>query len=232
MKIKAIIFGATGMIGQGVLLECLEDPRVESVLAIGRKSTGKSHPKLKEVLHQDFEDYSAIEDQLQGYNACFYCLGVSAAGMSEEQYHRITYDFSVKAAAVLSRLNPDMTFSFISGAGTDATEKGSTMWARVKGKAENAVQKFPFKATYMFRPGYIQPMKGVTSATRSYRIMYAIFKPFYFLLKGIPKYVTSSVKLGQAMINAADFGYEKTVLESTDINLLAERSPQNTATHA
>lgn len=215
---KAILYGATGMIGKGVLLEALEDPRIETVLAIGRKSVGIDHPKLQELFLQDFTDYHAVEDQLKGYDLCFYCLGISSAGMSEEKYSRITYDFTVAACEVLSRLNPGMTFNFISGAGTDATEKGRSMWARVKGKAENAVASHPFKASYLFRPGGIQPLKGIQSATRMYRIMYMLFSPLTPLLLRMPKIFTTTVKLGQAMIHVGLNGYDKKVLESIDIN--------------
>lgn len=229
MKQKAILYGATGMIGQGVLLEALEDREIESILVIGRKSCGKSHPKLQELLLTDFLDYSAVEHQLGGYDVCFYCLGISSAGMSEEAYTRITYDFTVAAGEVLSRLNPGMTFCFISGAGTDSTGQGKTMWARVKGQAENAVAGMPFRAAYMFRPGFIEPRKGISSATRSYRIMYAILRPFFSLIRRLPKYATDTVKLGQAMIEVGLRGYEKTVLESNDIN---QAAAQYTTVHA
>ena len=223
-EINAILFGATGMIGSGVLIECLEDPDVKSVLIIGRSSSKISHPKVKELLIKDFTDYSEVEDQLTGYNACFFCLGISSFGMEEDAYTKITYDYSVAAAEVLSRLNPEMTFSFISGQSTDSTEKGSTMWARVKGRAENAVKSYPFKAVYLFRPGYIHPMKGVKSRTRIYQILIPILSPFFPIMKRLmPGSVTTSVNLGQAMIKSAKIGYEKQVLENPDINTLAER---------
>jgi uncharacterized protein YbjT (DUF2867 family) len=223
-EINAILYGATGMIGSGVLIECLEDPDVKSVLIIGRSSAGVKHPKVKELLIQDFTDYSSVEDQLTGYNACFFCLGISSFRMPEDKYTKITYDFSVAAAEVLSRLNPEMTFSFISGQGTDGTEQSSTMWARVKGKAENAVKSHPFKAVYLFRPGYIHPMKGVKSRTKVYQILIPIFSPLYPLMKRLmPGSVTTSENLGKAMINSAKIGYEHQVLENQNINELASR---------
>jgi uncharacterized protein YbjT (DUF2867 family) len=179
---KAIIFGATGMVGQGVLLECLDDPSVSSVLAVGRRTCGVTHPKLHEIVHSDFLDYSTIEEGLRGYDACFFCLGVSAAGMSEPDYHRLTFDVTLRAAETLARLNPTMTFCYVSGTGTDSSERGRSMWARVKGKTENHLMRVPFKATYMFRPGYIQPMRGVTSSTPLYRVAYAVLGPFYPVL--------------------------------------------------
>ncbi len=224
-KIKAVLFGATGMIGSGVLIECLDNVEVESVLVIGRRSCGKRHEKLKEIIHDNFLDYSIIEGELSGYNVCFFCLGVSAIGMSEEQYHIITHDYSVKAAEVLSRLNPDMTFCFISGAGADDTLKSRMMWARVKGKAENSLKSFPFKDLYLMRPAYIQPVKGVKP---SY-FMYKVLRPIYPLLKlFFPKYVTNTGELGQAMINAVLYGSARKTLENKDIIQLAKsgRRPQ------
>ena len=161
MKIKAIITGSTGMVGKGVLLECLESPHVESVLVINRHSVDLKHEKLKEIIHTDFQDLSAIEEQLTGYNTCYFCLGVSAAGMSEKDYSRITYDLTLNFAQTLLKLNPELTFCYISGAGTDSSEKGRMMWARVKGKTENALLALPFKAAYMLRPAFIQPMKDI-----------------------------------------------------------------------
>lgn len=219
---KVILFGATGMIGKGVLLECLESPQVDAVLAIGRSSCGVIHAKLTEVLHDDFLDYSAIAQQMKGYDACYFCLGISAGGMTEEKYTRITYEFTLAAAQALINLTPEMIFIFVSGAGTDATEKGRMMWARVKGRTENDLRKIPFKAVYLFRPGVIQPMKGITSRTASYRFFYTVFGFLFPLLKLLfPKSITTTVDIGQAMINAVVEGYAKPVLESRDIKLLA-----------
>jgi uncharacterized protein YbjT (DUF2867 family) len=221
IKIKAILFGATGMIGSGVLIECLDSVEVGSVLAISRRSTGKKHEKLKEIIHDNFLDYSAIEGELSGYNACFFCLGAASAGMSEEQYHLITHDYAVKAAEVLSRLNPDMTFCFVSGAGTDDTLKSRMMWARVKGKAENSLKSFPFKRLYLMRPAFIQPVKGVKP---SY-FMYKVLRPLYPLLRRLfPKYVTNTAEVGQAMIHAVLYGAEKQTLENKDLIQLAKKS--------
>ena len=219
---KVIIFGATGMVGQGVLLECLDHPEVAAILAVGRSSSGIDHPKLEELLHQDFFAYSAIESDLAGYDACFFCLGVSAAGMSEEQYHRLTYELTLSAAETLVRLNPSMTFCYVSGAGTDSSESGRMMWARVKGKTENHLLKLPFKAAFMFRPGYIQPMKGIRSKTRLYQTFYTLGRPLYPALKTLfPSFVTTTEKVGLAMIKVALYGYPRPLLENRDINALA-----------
>ncbi|MEM7367748.1 MAG: NAD-dependent epimerase/dehydratase family protein [Bacteroidota bacterium] len=222
MKIKAIVFGASGMIGSGVLIEALAHPSVEAVLSIGRSTTGVQHPKLTEIIHKDFTDFSAIEDQLAGYNACFFCLGISSFRMSEEAYRRITVDFTKKAGEVLSRLNPEMTFCFISGAGTDATS--NTMWARVKGEAENILKTFPFKQVFLMRPGYIQPVKGVKSKTKLYSIIYFFIGSLYPLWKRLfPKIVSTSEEIGLAMIHAVLHGYEKETMESIDVVELAHR---------
>lgn len=219
-EINAILFGATGHIGQGVLIECLEHPDVNSVLVIGRSSCGIEHAKLSEIIHNDFMDYSSITDQLTGYNACFFCLGVSSVGMSAEDYSRITVDYSVKAAEALSAANPDMTFCFISGAGTDEKEKSRMKWARVKGRAENALKEFPFRDVYLMRPGYIQPMKGVKTRLKMYRIMGPLYPVWRFLF---PKMVTNTIEVGLAMINAVLYGYEKQTLETSDIVKLARK---------
>lgn len=221
-KIKTIIFGATGMVGQGVLQECLRSDHVASVLLVSRSALGLKHPKVKEILHHDFFDFSAIESQLKGYNACFFCLGVSSAGMKEETYAQLTYSLTTAAAKVLLINNRDMTFIYVSGTGTDSTEKGRTMWARVKGKTENALLAMPFKQSYMFRPGYIQPLDGIRSKTRLYNIMYTIFKPLYPVFKSLfPNRLTTTQKVGLAMIQAVRCGYPKNILESADINALA-----------
>jgi uncharacterized protein YbjT (DUF2867 family) len=219
---KVILFGATGMVGQGVLRECLLDPEVERVLTVGRKATGQQHEKLRELVHKDFTDFSSVEEELTGYDACFFCLGVSAAGMKEEDYHRVTYDFALAAARTLVKRNPGMTFVYVSGAGTDSTEQGRSMWARVKGKTENALMKLPFKASYMFRPGFIQPMDGITSQTKLYRVIYAVMGPLSPVMKALfPKMMTSTRQVGRAMLQVARNGAPKRLLENPDINSLA-----------
>jgi uncharacterized protein YbjT (DUF2867 family) len=218
---KVVLFGASGIVGQGVLRECLLDPDVAMVLSIVRSTTGQQHQKLREIVHQDFFDFSSIEAELAGFDACFFCLGVSSAGMSEENYRRVTYDITLAAAEALVKLNPHMTFIYVSGAGTDSSEHGRTTWARVKGQTENALLRLPFKAAYMFRPGVIVPLHGITSRTKLYRVFYAILGPLLPLFIGFPKYVTTTEKLGRAMLIAAKRGAPKPILESADINLLA-----------
>lgn len=217
---KAILFGASGMVGQGVLRECLLDPEVTTVLSIVRSSTRQQHQKLREIVHQDFFDFSSIESELSGFDACFFCLGVSSAGMSEKNYRRVTYGITLTAAQLLVKLNPQMTFIYVSGAGTDGSERGRTMWARVKGQTENALLRLPFKSAYMFRPGVIVPLHGITSRTTVYRIAYAILGPILPLLQAFPKYVTTTEKLGRAMLIAVKRGAPKSILESWDINQL------------
>ena len=216
---KIILFGATGMVGQGVLRECLLDAGVESVLSIGRSPTGQAHPKLREIGHDNFTDFSAIESQLTGYDACFFCLGVSSVGMDAERYRHLTYDITMAAATTLVRLNPNMVFTYVTGRGTDSTEHGSLMWARVKGKTENDLLKLPFKAAYMFRPAGIQPLHGVRSKTSWVQAIYVVAAPLLsYLARTSPKYMTTSEQLGRAMIKVARDGYPKPVLESEDIN--------------
>lgn len=218
---KVILFGATGMVGQGVLRECLIDPGVESVLAVGRSPTGQSHPKLRELVHDNFTDFSAIAPQLAGYDACFFCLGVSSVGMEEERYRHLTYDITLAAATTLARLNPGMVFTYVTGRSTDSTEKGPMMWARIKGKTENDLLKLPFKAAYMFRPSGIQPLHGVRSKTPWVQAIYVVASPLLSYLNRVaPKYMTTSEQLGRAMIKVARDGYPKPVLESEDINAL------------
>jgi len=215
---KIILFGATGMVGQGALRECLLDPGVQHVLSIVRNPSGQKHAKLTELVHQDFFDYSAIQSQFIGYDACFYCAGPSAAGMTEQAYSRLTYDMTLAAAQTLARLNPAMTFIYVSGAGTDSTEQGRTMWARVKGKTENALLRLPFKAAYMFRPGIIQPLHGIQSKTSSYRVFYALAKPIFPILRWLaPRHITTTEHLGRTMIRVAQEGFPKRILEVTDI---------------
>jgi uncharacterized protein YbjT (DUF2867 family) len=218
---KIILFGATGMVGQGVLRECLLDPEVQQVLSIVRSATGQHHAKLRELVHTDLFDYSTIERELTGYDACFFCLGITSAGMKEQQYHHVTYELTLEAAEAVARLNPGMTFIYVSGAGTDSTESGRTMWARVKGKTENALLNLPFKGAYMFRPGVIEPLHGITSKTRSYRVFYALSKPLLPLFRSIfPQYVTTTEQMGRAMLQVAKRGYPTPILESRDINTL------------
>src|ERR1700683_4482574 len=192
-----LLFGATGMVGQGVLRECLLDADVQYVLVIGRSTCGQQHPKLREIIYQDLLDLSAIENQLLGFDACFFCLGVSSAGMTEEAFRGVTYDITLAVAERLVRINPGMTFIYVSGQGADSTGQGRTMWARVKGETENALLRLPFKAAYMFRPGVIQPLHGIQSKTRSYRVLYGIMAPLMPLLKAIfPKSITTTEQLG------------------------------------
>jgi hypothetical protein len=218
MKIKTILFGSTGMIGQGVLLESLNDANIESILVINRQSCNITHPKLKEIIHKDLFDLSGLTTEMTGYNACFYCLGVSSAGLNENEYHRITYDLTLNIAKTLVELNKEMVFCYISGAGTDSSEKGRIMWARIKGKTENALLSLPFRKAYMFRPGYIQPMKGIRSKTRLYNALYAVFSPLYFVLKHFDSFVTNTEIFGKAMINTVLKGYGENILENRDIN--------------
>ncbi len=214
MKLRPIIFGATGMVGRGVLLECLDHPDVERILVIGRKSCGEEHSKLTEIIHSDYSDYSAIEEQIKGYNACFFCIGVSAAGMSEQDYHVLTHDYAVTAGKAVTKHNSDLTYCLLSASGTDQTGKSRMMWARVKGYTENALKQLPFKRVYFFRPAYIQPMRGIKPSYFMYKIAGPLF-PLWKLL--FPKYVTTTEQFGRAMIKAALGGPDKQVLESRDI---------------
>jgi uncharacterized protein YbjT (DUF2867 family) len=217
---KVVLFGATGMVGQGALRECLLDPEVEQVLAVGRRLTGQRHPKLRELRHADFLDFTALEPELSGFDACLYCLGVSSLGMAEPDYRRVTCDYTLAAARTLARLNPAMTFVFVSGAGTDAG--GRSMWARVKGQTENALLELPFKAVYLFRPAAIEPRDGITSRTASYRILYRVLRPLFALLKLIfPGSFTTTSDLGRAMLRAARSGAPGHVIESGAIAGLA-----------
>ncbi|CAN5116702.1 epimerase [soil metagenome] len=214
---KVILFGATGMVGQGVLRECLLDPDVTQVLTVGRSATGQHDPKLHEIVHRDFLDFSAVERDMTGYDACFFCLGISSLGMNEDDYRRITYDTTLAAARPLARLNPGMTFVYVTGAGTDSTEQSRVMWARVKGKTENDLLKLPFKAAYMFRPGAIQPLHGTRSKTAWVHAIYVVTSPLWALLHRVaPKYVTTTEVIGCAMLGVAKRGYPKKILESDD----------------
>jgi len=216
------LFGASGMVGQGVLRECLRDPTVQKVVCIGRASLDECHPKIVEIVQQDLFDLSSVEDRLRGLDACFFCLGVSSAGLTEEQYRRLTYDLTVSVASTLARLNSAMTFVYVSGAGTDSSERGSTMWARVKGATENALLRMPFKAAYMFRPGVIIPLEGVKSKTRSYRVFYDVCGPLLRLLYRLrPGSMTTTEKLGVAMLRLSRIGGAETVLDGAAINAVA-----------
>jgi uncharacterized protein YbjT (DUF2867 family) len=219
---KVILFGATGMIGQGVLRECLLSPDVQLVQTIGRRAIGRSHQKLREIVRRNPFDFSDMAADLTGFDACFFCLGVSSAGMKEEDYERVTYGITLAAAKALAQLNPDMTFIYVSGMGTDSTEQGRIMWARVKGKTENALLRQPFKAVYLFRPAFIQPLHGIKSRTTIYRMMYALSAPLFPVLNAIfPHYLTTTEKIGRAMINVSMRGYPKQILEARDINSAA-----------
>jgi uncharacterized protein YbjT (DUF2867 family) len=218
MKINAIIFGATGMVGEGVLRVCLNHPDVEKILVVGRRSCEVTHPGLKEVIHKDFYEYSSIEQELKGYNACYFCLGVTSVGKSAEQYTLLTYDLTMQAARTLSRLNPEMTFCYVSGEGTDSSEHGRLMWARVKGKTENDLRKLPFKAAYAFRPGFIKPMKGQKNAygvSKALGTMYPVLRTLF------SNHISTLEDLGTAMVNVTLNGYSKLVLENKDIALAA-----------
>ena len=218
---KVILFGATGMVGQGVLRECLVDAGVVDVLVVGRSPTGVQHAKLHEVLHDNFTDFSKIESQLAGYDACFFCLGVSSVGMEAERYRHLTYDVTMAAAKALVRLNPAMVFTYVTGRSTDSTEQGPVRWARVKGKTENDLLKLPFKAAYMFRPAGIQPLHGVRSKTAWVQAIYVVAAPLLsYLARTRPKFMTTSEQLGRAMIKVARDGYPKPILESADINAI------------
>ncbi len=218
MKIKAVIFGATGMVGEGVLHVCLNHADVESVLVVGRRSCGVRHPKLQEIVHSDFYNYATIEDRLRGYNACYFCLGVSSVGRKEDEYTRLTYDLTLAAAGTLSRLNPDMTFCYVSGEGTDSTERGRLMWARVKGKTENDLRKLPFKSVFAFRPGVIRPIKGLRNAYTASRILGTVYPALKALA---PNHMCTLNDLGLAMVNVTLSGYSKPALENKDIDEVA-----------
>ena len=218
---KVIITGTTGMVGKGVLLECLDDSRIETVLVVNRQSINIEHPKLKEVLIKDFMQLDPISEQLAGYNSCFFCAGTSSIGKSEELFSQITYDVTTNFASTFLAKNPKSSICYVTGTGTDSTEKGNTMWARVKGKTENALINMGFKSTYMFRPGYIQPLRGIRSKTGWYDYLYLVFKPIYFILKHFPSTATNTSNIGKAMINLAINGNGNTILHSKEINSIA-----------
>ena len=216
---RVIVPGATGMVGEGVLHECLHHPDVEQVLVINRKPCEVSHPKLKEIIHLNFHDLTPMEAQLVNYDACFFCLGVSSVGMKEPQYHRFTYDLTIHVAETLSRLNQGMTFCYVSGSGTDSSEKGKIMWARVKGKTENKLMHLPFKKAYLFRPGFMKPTDGMKNTLTGYGLltwMYPVVRSLF------PNFVCTLKEVGIAMINTVRKGYSKPVLEVADIVALAK----------
>jgi uncharacterized protein YbjT (DUF2867 family) len=215
---RVLIFGATGMIGQGVLRECLLTPDVELVQTVGRASTGVQNAKLREVIQADLFDISTYEGELRGFDACFFCLGVASTGMTEQAYTRLTFELTTTIAQTLSRLNPAMTFVYVSGSGTDSSEKGRMMWVRVKGRTENALLRMPFRAAYMFRPGFIVPLHGIQSRTRMYRVFYSALKPILPVLHRVfPKSVLTTEELGRAMLIAARQAAAKRVLETSDL---------------
>lgn len=223
MNKKVILTGATGMVGKGILMECLDHESISEVLVIGRSSVGIKHPKLKELIHKDFSDFSDEKNNLAGYDACFYSLGISAAGLTEEQYTKITYGYTLTLARVLYELNPKMTFNYVSGEGTDSSEKGRIMWARVKGKTENDILKMGFKQAHAFRPGMIIPLKGIKSRTKSYQFMYDYFMWLVRLVKTFsPNSVVSTTQIGLAMINSMYKTCDKKVLRPKDIIILSE----------
>jgi uncharacterized protein YbjT (DUF2867 family) len=220
MKIKAIITGATGMVGEGVLHECLQHDEVEKVLVLGRKPCGIAHPKLREIIHGNLYDLATIANQLTGFNACFFCLGTSSVGKSETEYYKVTYTLTLHVAETLSKLNPDMAFCYISGAGTDSTEKGNIRWARVKGKTENDLMKLPFKRIYAFRPGFLQPTKGLKNTLSLYKVFGWLYP---FVRAVLPNHISTLKELGLAMIHSVTKGYEKQILEVKDIVALARK---------
>jgi uncharacterized protein YbjT (DUF2867 family) len=220
--VKVLLFGGTGMVGQGVLRECLLDPAVEQVLAVGRSATGQRHEKLRELVHRDLFDLSPIAGRLSGFDACFFCLGVTSAGMAEDAYRRVTYDLTLAIAGLLAPVSPGMVFVYVSGMGTDGTGKSRVMWARVKGETENALLALPFKAAYMFRPAVIQPMHGIRSKTAWYQALYVVTTPLLPLLRAwFPKYVTTTEEMGKAMLAVARDGAPTRVLENRDISEIA-----------
>jgi uncharacterized protein YbjT (DUF2867 family) len=223
-----LLFGATGMVGQGVLRECLLAADVQVVQTVGRSPAGTQDPKLREVVHPDLFHYEPIEEKLSGFEACFFCLGVTSSGKTETDYERVTYGITLAAGEILSRLNPRMTFIYVSVSGTDSSERGRIMWARVKGKTENALMKLPFAAAYMFRPGIIQPLFGEKSKTALYNVFYTIGKPLLPIVKKIfPDSVLTTQQVGLAMLGVARNGYPRRVLEIKDIRAAAGLRPLN-----
>ncbi|WJJ95401.1 NAD-dependent epimerase/dehydratase family protein [Algibacter luteus] len=214
---KVIITGATGMVGKGVLLECLDDDRIEQILLINRSDIDLKHPKIKEIIHQDFTDFSSVQQEFKEYNACFHCMGVSSVGITEEQYYKFTYTITEALVNAVYNTNPNSIFIYVSGEGTDSTEKGKSMWARVKGKTENLILNKGFKDAYMFRPGVILPKRGITSKTKLYNVFYLITRPIFPLLQKM-KSVTTTEKLGKAMIELINNQQQMKILSGSDIN--------------
>lgn len=222
--LNAVIFGASGMVGQSVLRECLLDAGIAAVTTVSRSPMQLTQPKLRNLVHADFLDFSALAKQLKGTDVCFYCLGIASAGLSEEEYKKVTCDYTLAAAKTQLKINPELTFIFISGAGADSSERGRVMWARIKGKTENALFALNFKSVYAIRPAFIQPLHGITSRTRLYRILYRVFWPFMPLIKFLaPNSVTTTEDLGKVMVHLAREGTLQRLLESRDIVALAKK---------
>ncbi|WP_319500109.1 NAD-dependent epimerase/dehydratase family protein [uncultured Draconibacterium sp.] len=221
---KVIITGATGMVGKGVLLECLDHESVEKVLVIGRNPVDVAHPKLEELIHTNFADFSTVKAQLAGYDAFFLCMGISSVGMKENDFKKVTYDYTLSLARELVPLNPEMTITYVSGEGTDSSEKGRVMWARVKGKTENELIKLGFKQAFMFRPGFIIPLRGIKSRTKAYQFVYDYFMWLVHLFKAVaPNAVVNTTQVGKAMINTVLYGYNSIIIKPKDIIQLAEK---------
>jgi uncharacterized protein YbjT (DUF2867 family) len=224
-NMNILLFGATGMVGQGVLRQCLLDPEVHLVESIGRNATGVQNSKLREIVHKDLWNYAAIESNLKNFDACFFCLGIGSAGMTEKDYEHVTYGITIAAAETLSRLNPKMVFVYVSGAATDSSEKGRMMWARVKGKTENALLRLPFADAYMFRPGFIEPSHGEISRTKLYRVLFRFAHPLLPLLRrAFPNQILTTEQIARAMLNLATHPYPRRILEISDIRAVAELS--------
>ena len=222
---RIILFGATGMIGRGVLLECLADPIVSHVLSISRRATDVQHAKLKQIVHDEFTDYSGLSEHLAGFDACFFCLGASSVGMSEQRYRHITHDFTLAAAQALLARSQGLVFCYVSAAGADTTERGRSMWARVRGRTENDLLKLPFGGAYMFRPAYVHAVEGVAPQPPWLRVLYFCVRPLFPILRALlPRHVTTGEDFGRAMIRVAQHGYSSSILESDDINAVAHRT--------
>ena len=222
---KVLIFGATGMVGGAALRECLQAADVELVQTVGRTPTGQKHAKLQEVVHAEMWNYQGMEEQLAGFDACFFCVGVTSSGVSEKNYTHLTYDMTVAVANALAPLNPTMVFVYVSAAGADSGATSRIMWERVRGNTENAVLKLPFRGVYIFRPGMIQPLDGIKSKTAAYRLFYSLTKPLLPLLRSaLPNHVLTTRQMGQAMLKVVRSGAGKRVLESADINALVRQA--------